>query len=90
MITMEMKTNDEELLLDISKKNSILVLNKEIFLTFYNNFYQVLENKNKNIEIFLENKLLDSKNSFLLTLTDQTELLENLNFKKGTLFWFFR
>ena len=87
MITMEMKTNDEELLLDISKKNSILVLNKEIFLTFYNNFYQVLENKNKNIEIFLENKLLDSKNSFLLTLTDQTELLENLNFKKGTLFY---
>ena len=35
----------------------------------------------------MENKLLDSKNSFLLTLTDQTELLESLNFKKGTLFY---
>lgn len=87
VITMKMQTDEEELLLDISKKNSILVLNKETFLRFYNNFYQVLENKNKKIEIFLENKLLDSKNSFLLTLTDQTELLESLNFKKGTLFY---
>lgn len=87
VITLKVRTDEEELLLDISKKNSILVLNKEIFLTFYNNFYQVLKNKNKDIEIFLENKLLDFKNSFLLTLTDQTELLENLNFKKGTLFY---
>lgn len=82
-----MKTTEEELLLDISKKNSILILNKLTFLKFYNNFYQVFENKNKDIEIFLENKLLDSKNAFLLTLTDQTEILENLNFKKGTLFY---
>ena len=82
-----MKTSEEELQLDISKKNSILILNKLTFLKFYNNFYQVFENKNKDIEIFLENKLLDSKNAFLLTLTDQTEILENMNFKKGTLFY---
>ena len=87
MITMKMKTSEEELQLDISKKNSILILNKLTFLKFYNNFYQVFENKNKDIEIFLENKLLDSKNAFLLTLTDQTEILENMNFKKGTLFY---
>ena len=84
---MKMKTSEEELQLDISKKNSILILNKLTFLKFYNNFYQVFENKNKDIEIFLENKLLDSKNAFLLTLTDQTEILENMNFKKGTLFY---
>mgnify|MGYP001624587630 FL=1 len=82
-----MKTSEEELQLDISKKNSILILNKLTFLKFYNNFYQLFENKNKDIEIFLENKLLDSKNAFLLTLTDQTEILENMNFKKGTLFY---
>ena len=82
-----MKTSEEEFQLDISKKNSILILNKLTFLKFYNNFYQVFENKNKDIEIFLENKLLDSKNAFLLTLTDQTEILENMNFKKGTLFY---
>lgn len=82
-----MKTSEEELQLDISKKNSILILNKLTFLKYYNNFYQVFENKNKDIEIFLENKLLDSKNAFLLTLTDQTEILENMNFKKGTLFY---
>ena len=87
MITMKMKTSEEELQLDISKKNSILILNKLTFLKFYNNFYQLFENKNKDIEIFLENKLLDSKNAFLLTLTDQTEILENMNFKKGTLFY---
>lgn len=87
MITMKMKTSEEEFQLDISKKNSILILNKLTFLKFYNNFYQVFENKNKDIEIFLENKLLDSKNAFLLTLTDQTEILENMNFKKGTLFY---
>lgn len=87
VITMKMKTSEEELQLDISKKNSILILNKLTFLKFYNNFYQVFENKNKDIEIFLENKLLDSKNAFLLTLTDQTEILENMNFKKGTLFY---
>lgn len=87
VITMKMKTNEEEFQLDISKKNSILILNKLTFLKFYNNFYQVFENKNKDIEIFLENKLLDSKNAFLLTLTDQTEILENMNFKKGTLFY---
>ena len=86
-ITMKMKTSEEEFQLDISKKNSILILNKLTFLKFYNNFYQVFENKNKDIEIFLENKLLDSKNAFLLTLTDQTEILENMNFKKGTLFY---
>ena len=79
--------SEEELQLDISKKNSILILNKLTFLKFYNNFYQVFENKNKDIEIFLENKLLDSKNAFLLTLIDQTEILENLNFKKGSLFY---
>lgn len=84
---MKMKTSEEEFQLDISKKNSILILNKLTFLKFYNNFYQVFENKNKDIEIFLENKLLDSKNAFLLTLTDQTEILENMNFKKGTLFY---
>lgn len=82
-----MKMSEEELQLDISKKNSILILNKLTFLKFYNNFYQVFENKNKDIEIFLENKLLDSKNAFLLTLIDQTEILENLNFKKGSLFY---
>lgn len=87
VITMKMKTSEEEFQLDISKKNSILILNKLTFLKFYNNFYQVFENKNKDIEIFLENKLLDSKNAFLLTLTDQTEILENMNFKKGTLFY---
>lgn len=87
MITMKMKMSEEELQLDISKKNSILILNKLTFLKFYNNFYQVFENKNKDIEIFLENKLLDSKNAFLLTLIDQTEILENLNFKKGSLFY---
>lgn len=87
VITMKMKTSEEELQLDISKKNSILILNKLTFLKFYNNFYQLFENKNKDIEIFLENKLLDSKNAFLLTLTDQTEILENMNFKKGTLFY---
>ena len=87
MITMKMKTSEEELQLDISKKNSILILNKLTFLKFYNNFYQVFENKNKDIEIFLENKLHDSKNAFLLTLIDQTEILENLNFKKGSLFY---
>ena len=84
---MKMKMSEEELQLDISKKNSILILNKLTFLKFYNNFYQVFENKNKDIEIFLENKLLDSKNAFLLTLIDQTEILENLNFKKGSLFY---
>lgn len=82
-----MKTNEEEFQLDISKKNSILVLNKLTFLKFYNSFYQIFTNKNKDVSIILENKLIDSKNAFMLTLTDQSEILENMNFKKGTLFY---
>ena len=84
---MKMKTNEEEFQLDISKKNSILVLNKLTFLKFYNSFYQIFTNKNKDVSIILENKLIDSKNAFMLTLTDQSEILENMNFKKGTLFY---
>ena len=43
--------------------------------------------KSKNIQIKIEEKSLDYKNSILFSFSDFSEILDNLNFKKGTLFY---
>lgn len=64
-----------------------MVINKKSLFSFYYKFYRLIELKDKNIKIFLGEKSIESKNCILFSFLDFTEILNNLNFKKGTLFY---
>lgn len=88
---MILSVNDskEEKIVSIAKENNILVLSKLEMLKFFNLFYQTLKLKKKEIKISIGNKNLDYKNTILLSFCDYTEILENLVFKKGSMFYEF-
>lgn len=71
----------------IQKENSILILNKNEMLKFYYQFYSCIENKNKEVKISIGEKILDSRNTILFSFCNYKEILEQLKFKKGTLFY---
>ena len=71
----------------IKKDNSLFLINKFSFFEFYYYFFQALELKNKDIEIQLGEKILDYKNSIFFSFLDFTEILNSLEFKKGSLFY---
>lgn len=73
--------------LNISKQNKILILNKLKFAEFYSFFYRVIKLKEKSVLIYLGNKLIDNKSVNLFSFMDITEILEQMNFKKGTLLY---
>lgn len=81
------KNSNNEIVEPITKENKILVINKREYFNFYNYFYDLLKNKNKNIEIRLGEKIIDTKNTFAFSFQDFTEILEHLSYKKGTLFY---
>ncbi len=64
-----------------------MVINKKALFKFYYQFYRSIVLKEKDVEIYFGQKLLDSKNSILFSFLDFKEILNNLIFKKGTLFY---
>ena len=64
-----------------------MLLNKKTLFNFYYKFYCSLVLKDKDINIQIGEKQLDYKNTILFSFLDFTEILNNLNFKKGTIFY---
>lgn len=87
MLELKIHSKDNDIQIPIKKDNKLLIINNQIFFTFYSYFYKSLYQKSKEIELKIGNKLLDNKNSILLSLCDYSEILEQLSFKKGTLFY---
>lgn len=87
MTTLNFISSQEEKTLSIVKDNKIFIQNKLEYFRFFNSFYQVLKLKRKEVRIVLDKKTIDSKNTILLSLCDFSEILENLEWKKGSLFY---
>ena len=87
MMNLKIVNKEEEFLEPILKDNSLFILDKNTFFKFYYQFYQCLENKDKNIKINIGEKMLEPKNTILFSFCDYKEILENLKYKKGTLFY---
>ncbi len=62
-------------------------MNKKELFKFYYKFYKLIVLKDENINIKIGEKTLENRNSILLNLTSFNEILNNLMFKKGTLFY---
>ena len=77
--------NDNELIMYISKTNNVLFRDKKKMYEFFDYFHQILINKNKEYEIYINNSKLDSKSYNLINLIDYTAIFNNLEYKKGTI-----
>ena len=84
---LNINTKSEEKTITVLKNNNVLVLNKLKFFEFLNYFYQIITYKKRDVQIKIDNKILDHKNTILLSLCDFTEILGNLEWKKGTLLY---
>ena len=87
MINMKITNKDNDIFESILKYNKILILNEKKFLEFYLLFYSLINEKNKEINIMIGNKVLNNKNSILFSFCDFNEIIYNLNFKKGSLMY---
>lgn len=73
----------------IRKNNSILYSDLLQLLRFYRFFYEVIEYKNKDIEISIGNKKINSKDAILINLMDVSSCLNNLKYDKNSLLYLY-
>ena len=81
------KHKEYDFLEPIQQQNFILVMNQHTLFEFYYYFYQLLILKKKEIEIRIGEKTIDAKNTILFSFCDYNEILNALEFKKGTLLY---
>ena len=76
-----------EHILNLKQDNYIIYNNKINLYRFYYYFYELLENKNNNVEIYLGSKKISYKDTKLINIMDVEKLILNLKFEKNSMLY---
>ncbi len=86
IINLELQYDDEYSVIDINKRNKVLISDYEVYVHFYDLFYSFYCRKDKRIKIKLGNNPLDAKNSLMLDFSNVRNIICALDNNKGSLF----
>lgn len=86
IINLELQYDDEYFVIDINKRNKILISDYKAYIHFYDLFYSFYYRKDKGIKIKLGNNPLDAKNSLMLDFSNVRNIISALDNIKGSLF----
>lgn len=86
----ELRVNSNNLLIDdvyIENENNIAILNKQTFYKFIYCFYDLFIERNSNNKIYFGNKIIDTRTTIFINLSDFYSLFNQMTFKKGNMIY---